>query len=161
MPKFIEWSCDRGTCSSCGPQTPEIISCPVLNSENKIVKVNEWYLAPRPGEKPQLELGIFENSLSETLSKLENKLKIAINHQAHLHWKAHVLKLDVECSKPATTLTICTDFGATLDLFAREKYNYSVNNHAVVYVICVKYGWKEVEYLTKDKDKKILEKNCE
>ena len=85
-------------------------------------------------------------------------MKIAINHQARLRWKAHVLKLDVKHSKPYATLTICADLGATLDLFAREKDDYSVSDYAAVYVIFFKCGWKEVEHLTKDKDNNVLAK---
>ena len=93
------------------------------------------------------------------LENFESQLKIVIDHQAHLHWKDRVLKLDVECSNPATALTICTDFGATLDLFAREKYNCSVNNHAVVCAIYAKHGWKEVEHHARDNYDNTLTKN--
>ena len=51
---------------------------------------------------------------------------------------------------PNTTRTIMTDFGATLDLYAAEKDNSSVNNHAVVCIFFVLSNWRKVNYVRTD-----------
>ena len=77
--KFIQFSCADGTCSSCGSN-----SIPALNNYSPLACCNEWYHAPRPGEKTQLKLGSFKYTIKEIANKTHNHLPIAITHQAHL-----------------------------------------------------------------------------
>ena len=49
-------------------------------------------------------------------------------------------------SDPSTTIVFCTDFGATLDLHAKETDNCSQNHHAAVCILYVIYDWRLVEY---------------
>ena len=50
---------------------------------------------------------------------------------------------------------ICTDFGATLYLSDIEKDNCSVDNHAVVYVLCIYYDWRQVQFMRKREDREM------
>lgn len=43
---------------------------------------------------------------------------------------------DLINSNPNKHQIICTDFGATLDLYGAELDNISVNNHAVICFFC-------------------------
>ena len=99
-------------------------------------------MAPRSKiwRKPQLGFGSFKQNLPALLVKFQEQLKTTILHHAHLRWKSHVLKLDLTESNPSSTLAMCTDFGATLDLFEKEKDNFSVNNHDVACVARIVYG---------------------
>ena len=54
--------------------------------------------------------------------------------------------IDLVMSKPDTHRVLCTDFGATPDLFASEKDNSSVNNHAVLCIFFVLSNWRNVKY---------------
>ena len=52
----------------------------------------------------------------------------------------------------------CADFGASLDLQAREKDNFVTDNHAVACMFCVTRGWKEVDFDTMDENNQPLSK---
>ena len=71
------------------------------------------------------------------LTKIREHLPLAINHQENLRWKTHCLNRDVNLSNPATTMVFAADFGAALDLLAKETDNCNQNNHAAVCVTCV------------------------
>ena len=39
-----------------------------------------------------------------------------------------------------------SDFGATLNLIAKQTDNCSVNNYATVYIICIAHNWRDAKY---------------
>eukprot|EP00957_Ditylum_brightwellii_P192632 14667088-Ditylum_brightwellii.AAC.1 len=45
---------------------------------------------------------------------------------------------------------LCTNFGSTLDLFASEKDNSSVDNHAALCIFFVLSNWRNVKYKTEE-----------
>ena len=51
-----------------------------------------------------------------------------------------------------TTIPFSSDFGATLDLMAKEADDHSVNDHAAVCIACATCGWKDVEHDAIDPD---------
>lgn len=158
MPSFIPWDCANSKCQSCGPDRLELLSCPIFNNESSPIPTNEWHLAPQPGDKTQLELDSFKCALPAVIAKPHSSLSKAINHQAHLRWKLHCLKLDSEQSNPNNTLVFCADFGATLDLSAAETDNCSVANHAAVCAFYFLHDWEDVSHDEINDDKEMLTK---
>ena len=57
-------------------------------------------------------------------------------------------------------MVIYADFGASLDLQAREKDNCATNHHAVICITCCLHGWKEVSYDRLSKDGNMLTEKC-
>ena len=49
IPKFLPWSCARGTCQSCGPEIIQILFLPILNYCTPLVPCIMWHLAAHPG----------------------------------------------------------------------------------------------------------------
>lgn len=84
--------------------------------------------------------------------KIMQQLDIYHTHQVQYEWYNVIRKIDLTLSHPDKHHIFRTDFGAMLDLAAIEKYNYSVNNHAVIYILFVAYDWQRVQFVMK-KDK--------
>ena len=53
-------------------------------------------------------------------------------------------------------MVFAADFGATLDLMAKETDNCSQNNHAAVCFTCVMCNWLEIEYDEHDQNNNML-----
>ena len=77
------------------------------------------------------------------LQKNHSSITNLIKYQLRLFWKAHCLKLDCTHSNAITTLFICTDFGARLDLESIEKNNCAPVNHAAFCVMHAMRYWEE------------------
>lgn len=75
-----------------------------------------------------------------------------MRHQANMCWKQYVLKLDTIASNSSCEMALCTDFGISLDLQAKDNHNHATN---IFYVIC---GWKETEFCTVGENNQSLTK---
>lgn len=135
-PEFVKRECNEGKFSAC---TKKLIidECSVLNNCAETIKALEWINAPRQGIKAgrqntQLELGISMLPVNEVMRTLQVQLETCKLHQAEYMWHNRTRQIDLTMSDRDTTRVICTDFGATLDLGAAEKDNYSVDNHSVI-----------------------------
>ena len=80
-------------------------------------------------------MGSLEYSAKIIIEKIRDHLPAAILHQSQLRWKSHAFELDYDIS-PNSNMVISTDFGASLDLQAKEKDDYAAFNHAAVYDVC-------------------------
>jgi len=121
-------------------------TCKVLYQCEHVIDVIEWAQAPRAGKKKngeqntQLELGTSKMSFSDTVKKLLTQLGVCRFHQFHYEWRNIIRKVDHSMSHPDVHRVFCTDFGATLDLCAIEKDNFSVDNHCVVCIFFLSHN---------------------
>ena len=98
----------------------------------------EWVHAGRQGTKngkqnTQLELGSNRYKVFEVLHKIMKQLRDRNRErQAQYEWKGWTRNIDMLMSHPDKHFVIYTNFDATLDCFAKEKDNSSVDNHAVL-----------------------------
>ena len=91
--------------------------------------------AQKTGKNTQLELGLNRYKVFEVLHKIMKQLRNSNRpHQAQYEWKGWIRKIDMFMSHPDQHCIICTNFDVTLDLFAMEKDNSSVENHAVPFL---------------------------
>ena len=72
-------------------------------------------------------------------------------HVGQYQWVNWARKLDLVMFNPELCRVFCTDFGVTLDLYASEKDNDSVDNHAVICIFNVLTNWRQVRYHNKNK----------
>ena len=157
VPKFLQWKCANDQCANCGSDSVDILLCPILNDHSCRTNCNEWHHAPRPAvsssgaQTTQLELGSFRHTIHETLTKIHAHLPIVIQHQAELRQKHYSLKLEASHSDP-TTIVFCSNFGATLDLMAKETDDFSVDDHATARILRAACGQKDVEHGAIDHD---------
>jgi hypothetical protein len=156
IPKLLKWSCVDDSCTECGiEKNLKISDCPILSQCKDEIDVLEWCDIKRQGttksgkQNTQIELSKNTLPVDIVVTKLIAALEIARTHYAKYKWKDLVRKIDLTMSNADTTCVICTDFGATLDLFAAEKDNSSVNNHAVIDIFLVCYNWRIVKYKRK------------
>ena len=61
-------------------------------------------------------------------------------------------------SNISNTIIFCSDFGARLNLAAKDTGNYSVGNHTAVCIVYLLYNQENVEYDEKQEDNSILTK---
>ena len=73
-------------------------------------------------------------------TKMHEHLPLAIFNQENARWKTHCLNRDFNLSKPATTMVLAADFGATLDLTAKVIGNCGQNDNAAIFVTCVAFN---------------------
>ena len=157
-PSFLGWKCVRNECDACGVEKKlGITKCKLWNECELEADVLEWVMAPRQGTKngkqnTQLELGQRRYKVREIISKMVTKLNQCRLHQAEYEWRGWMKKIDFVMSNSDHHRVICTDFGATLDLFASEKDNSSVNNHAVLCIFFVLYNWRRVKYMKNENE---------
>ena len=170
IPKFIPWDCIYGRCNNCGiNKKHKLDQCDVIKSNSTNINLLEWKDVPRQGKKKngepntQLELSHTMLPVNEVFEKMINHFEVCRQHVGEKEWKSHVKKIDSIMSHPDKTRVICTDFGATLDLRAKETDNSSVDNHAVVCIFFVLTEWRTVEFLntkTNTTDETIVN-NCD
>ena len=116
--------------------------CPIWRECTTEIDVLEWVHADcqctKTGKQnTQLELGSNRHKVCKVLHKIMKQLRDANRpHQAQYEWKGWMRKIDMLMSHPDQHCIICTNFGATLDLFEMEKDNYSVDNHAILCFFC-------------------------
>ena len=141
-PKLLCWECVNIDCNSCGVEKNLMMTTyTVLYECEHVVDVIEWVQAPRADKKKngqqnsQLKLGTSKLSVSDTLEKLITQLGLCRVHQFHYELCNIIRKVDHSMSDPDIRRVFCTDFGATLDLCAIEKDNYSVDNHCIVCIL--------------------------
>jgi hypothetical protein len=126
-PSFVSWTCAKGTCVECGVNKKLGVSdCDVWSECEAEMDVHEWVLAPRQGitngkQNTQLELGQQRYQVQTVIKKFVDQLNACQHHTAEYKWKRHMMKRDIIEADPNKHRVICTDFGATLDLFASEK----------------------------------------
>ena len=152
-PLFLGWKCVNNTCNACSVEKNlNMGECPIWRECTIEIDVLEWVHADCQGTKngkqnTQLELGSNRYKVCEVLHKVMKQLRNANRpHQAQYEWKGWMRKIDMLMSHPYQHRIICTNFGATLDLFAMEKDNSSVNNHAVLCIYFVLTNRRKVSY---------------
>lgn len=125
--------------------------CPIVAQCTDVIEVIEWKHAERQGvnksngkQNTQLEVSISVLPVEIVVTKLLEAVKLCRVHQEQYEWRNCMRSLDLVNSDPHKHRVICTDFGATLDLFGAEVDNSSVNNHAVICIFFVAYNWREV-----------------
>lgn len=153
IPKIVPVSCSFGTggldkkdgfakepCPHCREKRKLGILDTLAGFESlreKKVDVKEWYDADRQGtnskgqQNKQRELGTKSMTVPELISKCKKQNEILIPHVAGIRHMQYVREYDLS-NMDEDTIVISTDFGATMDLYANELKNASVNDHAVI-----------------------------
>lgn len=98
---------------------------------NSIVTVRKFVDAERSGGKTQSELQDENMPISQLITEFKKKLNDCRPHYQMMRWVALCEKIMMD-TLPADAIAQKVDFGAVIDLYAEQKLNCNVNNHANV-----------------------------
>ena len=146
---FYPQACIHGTCDKCRIEKIHKISDnEILTQNNTEIGLLEWKEIARQEFKSNgtshthLELNRKNLTVKEILKKMTIQLGMCRLHVRQYQWINWARKLDLVMSNPELCRVLCTNFGATLDLCTSEKYNCSVENHAIICIFFVLTHWR-------------------
>ena len=101
----------------------------------------------------QLDVGHSPLPVKEIIRKMESHLEIYWQHQAKYEKQRNLMqKIDNTNGNANLHIIIITDFGATMDLFAKEKNNSSINNYAVIDIFFIVQNWRKVKFKKRNEE---------
>ena len=164
IPRFIKWECvydschdtdtfGEGSCLHCGIR--KLFECDTvrerMDTDYNLYETMIWEKTKITRSRAtQFEIHKRELTFEEIVSKLDMQLQKARRHYVTFRWSDHALRRLREMIDPTESMTIATDFSATMNMESSLKDNSNIPKHAVLAVYFAYSGHKKVRYKKKN-----------
>ena len=134
--KMYPWECGKGMCSECGQYKSLCWNCPVFMNNEEKIEVRTWEKQACSTGVDQQEIVVKEMEVHEVMAMLREQLHDCIKHKMGKTWKNRMRGIDIRTFN-RSTISICTDFSAMMDLHPTKTKCSHVDRHAVIAIFYV------------------------